>query len=56
MFCRLRIGHAYGTHSYLLTGGEPPLCGRYGKRLIILHVLVECREAEAEQKKCLSSL
>lgn len=51
LFCRLRIGHTYGTHSFLLTGDEPPTCGRCGERLTVLHVLLECPEAERERKK-----
>lgn len=51
LLCRLRIGHTYGTHSHLLTGDESPLCGRCGESLTVLHVLVECREAEVERKK-----
>ena len=51
LFSRLRIGHTYGTHSYLLTGGEPPACGRCGEALSVLHVLLQCREAEPERRK-----
>lgn len=50
-FCRLRIGHTYETHSYLLSGGEPPTCSKCRMTLTVLHVLVECRELEAERKK-----
>lgn len=55
LFCRLRIGHTYGTHNYLLTGDEPPTCGKCGERLTVLHVLLECQEAELLRRKYFSS-
>nr|XP_054932011.1 uncharacterized protein LOC129387238 [Dermacentor andersoni]XP_054932012.1 uncharacterized protein LOC129387238 [Dermacentor andersoni] len=51
LFCRLRIGHTFGTHNFLLTGNERPTCGRCGERRTVLHVLLECREAESERRK-----
>lgn len=51
IICRLRIGHTYGTHSYLLTGDEPPTCGKCGTTLTVLHVLLECHALEAHRKK-----
>lgn len=51
LLCRLRIGHTYATHSYLLTGSEPPTCTKCGNRLTVIHVLIQCTEIEAERKK-----
>jgi ribonuclease HI len=36
---RLRIGHCHATHSYLLTGSEPPVCVHCDARLTVRHVL-----------------
>ena len=41
---RLRLGHSYLTHSYLLKGEPPPECLTCQCRLTIEHVLVECIE------------
>lgn len=49
--CRLRIGHTYSTRSYLLTGDDPPIRGKCGKTLTVLHVLLECRNIDAQRKK-----
>ena len=39
---RLRIGHSYLTHSYLLKGEPPPECDTCDCRLTIQHILVDC--------------
>lgn len=49
--CRLRIGHTHGTHSYLLNGTQRPQCTRCGRRLTVLHILVECTEHDADRRK-----
>ena len=38
---RLKLGHSYLTHSYLLKGEPPPECVT---RLTISHILVDCIE------------
>lgn len=50
-FCRLRIGHTYGTHSYLLNGTLRPQCARCGQVLSVLHVLAECTKYDPERRK-----
>lgn len=40
--CRLRIGHTYATHIYLLTGTQPPICEKCGEQLTVRHILIEC--------------
>jgi len=39
---RLRIGHSRLTHSYLLSGDDPPTCQSCGIPLTVKHILVEC--------------
>ena len=41
---RLKLGHSYVTHSYLLKGAPPPECFTCQCRLTINHILVECVE------------
>ena len=41
---RLRLGHSYLTHSYLLKGEPPPECVTCKYRLTISHILVDCIE------------
>jgi len=38
----LRIGHSRLTHSYLLSGDDPPTCQSCGIPLTVKHILVEC--------------
>ena len=47
--CRLRIGHTYATHKYLLCGEERPRCSRCGDALSVRHVLVSCRHLRNER-------
>ena len=42
ILARLRIGHSYITHSYLLKGEEEPQCIPCNAPLTIKHVLVDC--------------
>ena len=41
---RLRLGHSYLTHSYLLKGEPPSECVTCNCRLTISHILVDCIE------------
>ena len=41
---RLRLGHSYLTHSYLLKGEPPPECVTCNCHLTISHILVDCIE------------
>ena len=41
---RLKLGHSYLTHSYLLMGEPPPECVTCSCRLTISHILVDCIE------------
>ena len=41
---RLKLGHSYLTHSYLLKGKPSPECVMCGCRLTISHILVDCIE------------
>ena len=51
MLCRLRTGHTYATHGYLLCGGDKPLCPRCGTALTVKHVLLECQPLEAARRR-----
>ena len=42
VLCRLRIGHTYATHSYLLRGEEKPMCPRCLVPLTVCHILLAC--------------
>ena len=44
VFSRLKLGHSYLAHSYLLKGEPPPECATYNRRLTISHILVNCLE------------
>ena len=41
---RIRIGHTYLTHRYLLVGEDPPECISCQARLTVRHILVHCAE------------
>ena len=43
VLCRLRVGHTYGTHGYLLRGEERPFCSRCNEPVTVAHVLLACR-------------
>ena len=48
--CRLRIGHTYATHGYLLCGEERPMCPICLSPITVAHVLLTCpqfRESRA---------
>ena len=40
--CRLRIGHTYATHGYLLRGEDAPTCLRCREPLTVAHTLLSC--------------
>ena len=39
---RLRLGHTYLTHSYLLNNDPPPICQHCNKNLSVSHILLVC--------------
>ena len=39
---RLRLGHSYFTHSFLLKGENPPHCIGCYSRISVKHILLEC--------------
>ena len=49
--CRLRIGHCYQTHSYLLNGGDPPECDKCDLPLSVKHILLDCPSLETARKQ-----
>ena len=44
VLCRLRIGHSFLTHRYLLAGEDPPECISCQERLTVDHILLHCSE------------
>ena len=47
---RLRIGHTYLTHSYILNGDrDPPLCVACNSVLSVEHILLNCRQYNRER-------
>lgn len=49
VLCRLRIGHTWLTHGFLLRHEDPPCC-RYGSRLTVAHILVDCPLLAAQRR------
>ena len=54
--CRLRIGHTYATHRYLLCGDERPVCTRCQSPITVAHVLLECPRYARQRTRHLSHL
>ena len=44
VLCRLRLGHTYMTHRYLLAGDDPPVCISCQENLTVEHILIDCAE------------
>ena len=44
VMARLHIGHSFLTHSFLLTGEEPPVRIGCDKSLTITHILLTCSD------------
>ena len=51
IIARLRIGHSYITHSYLLKGEEEPQCIPCNAPLTFKHVLVDCVDPAPTRKR-----
>ena len=49
---KLRIGHSGLTHSYFLSGDDPPTCQSCGIPLTVKHILVECTNLRDIREKC----
>ena len=41
---RLRIGHSYLTHSFILRKEEAPVCSACNAVITVKHILIECAE------------
>ena len=41
---RLRIGHTWITHSYLLEGKQQPMCYACQTKYTVKHILIECTD------------
>ena len=42
ILCRLRIGHTYATHKFLLQGSSAPVCAQCDNQLSVEHIIVHC--------------
>ena len=51
IIARLRIGHSYITHSYLLKGEKEPQCIPCNAPLTVKHVLVDCVDLAPTRKR-----
>lgn len=52
LLCRLRLGHSYVTHVYLLHGADPPFCEHCGEILTVWHILGLCSALAQERRSC----
>ena len=48
---RLRIGHTYLTHKYILEGSSVPVCAHCGGLLSVEHILVHCPKFVNERRR-----
>ena len=53
---RLRVGHTYGTHGYLLRGEERPMCSLCHEPVTVAHVLLSCRRYARERTRHLGQI
>ena len=51
MLTRLRIGHTFFTHAYLLQGEPPPFCVGCNQEMSIEHLLIHCTDFSDIRKK-----
>ena len=56
MYARLRIGHSYLTHCYLLKGEDQPFCISCNEALTINHLLTNCAEFADIRRKHYSAI
>ena len=47
---RIRVGHTYSTHSFLLKNEDPPICICNG-RWTVKHILLECFEFHEQRRR-----
>ena len=51
VFTRVRTGHSFFTHGFLLKGEEPPHCYACDERFSIKHILIDCWDLHDTRKK-----
>lgn len=51
LFSRLRLGHTFLTHGFLLRKEEPPSCRHCGDQLSIAHILITCPLYETHRRR-----
>lgn len=52
---RLRIGHAYFTHNYLLNRESPPMCPTCDTQMTVQHLITECKQYQPQRIQCMVS-
>ena len=56
VLCRLRIGHTYATHGYLLRGEDKPLCTTCRTPLTVGHILLVCPKYAVKRTRYLGHI
>ena len=56
LLCRLRIGHTYATHGYLLRGDDRPFCARCNAHLTVEHVFLKCSQLAGKRMRHLGCI
>ena len=56
ILCRMRIGHCYATHGYLLRGEDRPTCPHCDVPLTVAHALLECPQHRRSRERHLGQL
>jgi len=51
LLARIRIGHTYATHGYLLRNEDRPMCTRCDMPLTVRHVLLVCPLFSAQRRR-----
>ena len=48
---KLRIGHSFLTHHFLLSGTDAPMCSLCNTRITISHVLLSCHRYNSQRRQ-----
>lgn len=51
VLARIRIGHTYITHNFLLKGEQIPVCSTCAVPLTVKHILIDCADFAISRKK-----
>ena len=56
VLCRVRMGHCYATHVYLVRGEDRPVCPRCRVPLTVAHVLLSCPQHSGSRARHLGHI